>query len=149
MCNLFFKCNKCYCLKNYFNKFSDVTVAGIGEYTLCQSIRGRPKLIYKGFSYVTQSWKRVKNTGSRSYWRCSNQEYKCNARAVLEENGMLILKNFHRHNPNPMYRMMASGYPKKQDHFGKFIFISWVLLLKMFHEKIRKSSRVIKCTATQ
>uniref|UniRef100_A0A1B0GN79 Uncharacterized protein n=1 Tax=Phlebotomus papatasi TaxID=29031 RepID=A0A1B0GN79_PHLPP len=78
------------------------------EIHFARSMKGRPRLILKGYSYF-------RNNGNceRTYWLCSRNRYhKCKARVITSSNYReIILKNqVHNHDPDPQIMNNRDGF---------------------------------------
>uniref|UniRef100_A0A1L8DD02 BTB domain-containing protein n=1 Tax=Nyssomyia neivai TaxID=330878 RepID=A0A1L8DD02_9DIPT len=78
------------------------------EIHFARSMKGRPRLILKGYSYF-------RNNGNceRTYWLCSRNRYhKCKARVITSANYReIILKNqVHNHSPDPHMNATRDGF---------------------------------------
>ncbi|KAK6627048.1 hypothetical protein RUM44_009525 [Polyplax serrata] len=65
------------------------------EFELCQTPRGTPRLTYEGYKYGIDKSKCNDRT---VIWKCTLNR-KCTARANLNKDGTLLLKNKHSHPP--------------------------------------------------
>uniref|UniRef100_A0A1B0GHA4 FLYWCH-type domain-containing protein n=1 Tax=Lutzomyia longipalpis TaxID=7200 RepID=A0A1B0GHA4_LUTLO len=83
------------------------------EIHFARSMKGRPRLILKGYSYF-------RNNGNceRTYWLCSRNRYhKCKARVITSANYReIILKNqIHNHPPDPEINNRDGFYIKSSN----------------------------------
>lgn len=70
----------------------------VEELTLIRGMKGKPKLIYDGYSYL------LNNTNNdKTYWLCSRNRFKkCKARVItssLRRNEIIIKNQYHNHGP--------------------------------------------------
>lgn len=66
------------------------------EYRFELTRRGRPKMLFRGHSFVQDS--RQSNKGNYILWRCVRESNsKCKARLTLFKNGQIFIKGFHNH----------------------------------------------------
>lgn len=64
---------------------------------ILQSSKGKPKMMFEGFSYLQNC-----KTSNRVYWLCSkNRLQKCNARLVTTPELMLVKAKRKAHNHKP------------------------------------------------
>ncbi|XP_059611363.1 modifier of mdg4-like isoform X20 [Phlebotomus argentipes] len=78
------------------------------EIHFARSMKGRPRLILKGYSYF-----RNNGNDERTYWLCSRNRYhKCKARVITSANYReIILKNqVHNHEPDPQIMNNRDGF---------------------------------------
>lgn len=60
---------------------------------------GRPKLICLGYSYRHMFRKNLKDWNQIKHWRCTDHKTRCKAKAIMCQDGSLMLKGVHSHPP--------------------------------------------------
>lgn len=66
------------------------------------SKKGKPKILWNGFSYTHHFWKKDKDfVNQMKHWRCSSYvKTRCLAKAVMSVDGDMLFKGFHNHASN-------------------------------------------------